>query len=299
MTSFRNAKSKASHALRPLIAHGASRHDNRDDGLIHSIGTERNYRQALAGAQAWLDSVKGGDVKQITPAAAMEYLYLRAALVSQKTLDLDRHALQAVTGAKLERVKAYRAGGPLAAGTRSYTPAQVREIAAGQSERYSLATAIAHAAGLRAHELLTLRPVEERGASKHREWSANRFEGREGKLYTVVGKGGLITEKILPRDLADRLEARRLATPEQVRDRGINYTRHYDLAGGKKWSEDFSRTSREILGFSTGGHGLRHAYAQEREAELQSLGYTLGEARGVTAQEMGHFSAKTTRSYER
>lgn len=299
MASFRNAKAKASHALRPLIAHGAARHDSRDDGLIHSIGTERNYKQALAGAQVWLDSVKGGDVKQITPAAATEYLYMRAAMISQKTLDLDRQALQAVTGAKLERVKAHRAGGLLASGTRAYCPAQVREIVSGQSERYALATAIAHAAGLRAHELLTLKPVEERGASSHRDWSANRFQGREGKVYTVVGKGGLITEKILPRDLADRLEARRLATPEQVRDRGINYTRHYDLAGGKKWSDNFSRTSRDVLGFSTGGHGLRHAYAQERETELQGRGYSLLEARGIVAQEMGHFSEKTTRSYER
>lgn len=190
MASFRKAKAKASHALRPLIAHGAARHDSRSDGLIHSIGTERNYRQALAGAQAWLDSVKGGDVKQITPAVAMEYLCMRAAMISQKSLDLDRQALQAVTGTKLERVKAHRAGGPLAAGTRAYSPAQVKEIVARQSERYALATAIAHAAGLRAHELLTIRPVEERGASTHREWSANRFQGREGRVYTVVGKGG-------------------------------------------------------------------------------------------------------------
>jgi integrase len=115
----------------------------------------------------------------------------------------------------------------------------------------------------------------------------------------VVGKGGLVTEKILPNDLANRLEARRLSTPQNVRDRGINYERHYDIAGGKKWSEAFSRASKEILGFSNGGHGLRHSFAQERESELQARGYTMEEARGITAQEMGHFSPDTTRSYER
>jgi hypothetical protein len=299
MASFRSAKAKASHALRPLVAHGAPRHAAKDDGKIHSLGTERGYTVALAGVQKWLDSIKGGDVKRISTGVAMDYLMQRAAVVSQKTLDLDRQALQAVTGAKLTRVSAHRTGGRLATVTRSYTTAQVKEIAAGQSDRYALATLIAHSAGLRAHELITILPAVERCASQHREWSSNRFAGREGQVYTVIGKGGLITEKILPPELAARLEARRLDVPQQVRDRGVNYQRHYDLAGGKKWSGDFSRASRDVLGYSTGGHGLRHAYAQERETELQSRGYTLSEARGIVAQEMGHFSSATTRSYER
>ena len=115
----------------------------------------------------------------------------------------------------------------------------------------------------------------------------------------MIGKGGLVTEKMLSHDLANRLEARRLDSPENVRDRGINYTRYYDIAGGKKWSEAFSRASNEALSFSLGGHSARHFFAQQRESELQSRGYSIKEARGIVSQELGHFSPNTTRCYER
>lgn len=87
-----------------------------------------------------------------------------------------------------------------------YRPAQVERIA--------------YHAGLRAHELLTLMPACERQASGHRQWSADRFTGREGARYTVEGKGGLAREVMLPNRLADALEARRLDEPLQVIDRG-------------------------------------------------------------------------------
>lgn len=299
MASFRNVKTKASYAIRDKVSHGTARHNNKECGLIHSVGTERSYTQALAGVQSWLNDSKAGDLKNISIEKAMQYLQERAGQVRQKTLDLDRQALQVLTETKLGRVKSAISPSRLATETRSYSPEQIKAIASAQNARYALATEIAHAAGLRAHELITILPVEERVASTHREWSNNRFEGREGKLYTIVGKGGLVTEKLLPVDLADRLEARRLGEPQKVRDRGINYLKHYDLGSGKKWSEDFSRISAQVLGFSNGGHGLRHSYAQERESELQARGYTLEEARGVVSNELGHFSSNTTRRYER
>jgi hypothetical protein len=61
----------------------------------------------------------------------------------------------------------------------------------------SLATQLAYAAGLRAHELLTLQRLEQRTASTHRQWSSQRFLGRKGEVYTVVGKGGLIREVLI------------------------------------------------------------------------------------------------------
>jgi len=299
MPSFRSSKEKANHAIRSKVSHGMSRHMNKNNGQIHSLGTERNYTQALKGVQMWLDKNRLGDLKNLNSDKAEKYLAERSLLVSQKTLDLDRQALQVLLASKLDRVQSSVTPGRLATVTRAYTPEQIKAIAASQNERHSLSTEIAHAAGLRAHELHTLRPANERPASSHREWSSNRFEGREGVLYTVVGKGGLLTAKIIPHHLATRLEALRLSNPQKIRDRGINYERSYDIAGGKKWSETFSRVSKEVLGFSNGGHGLRHSYAQERESELQARGYTMEEARGITAQEMGHFSPDTTRSYER
>jgi integrase len=121
-----------------------------------------------------------------------------------------------------------------------YTPTQVERIAHAQSEANSLATRLAYHAGLRAHELLTLRPAGERAASNHRQWSAERFTGREGVRYTVVGKGGLVRQVVLSRELATALEARRLVEPRLVIDRGVRYSLHYDIGGGRTWSQSFS-----------------------------------------------------------
>jgi integrase len=136
----------------------------------------------------------------------------------------------------------------------------------------------AYAAGLRAHELYNLRPADERPPSAHRDWSAARFSGREGILYTVEGKGGLVREVLIPRELAERLEARRLETPQRITDRDIHYTPHYDLGAGKAWSQSFTAASERALGWSTGAHGLRHSYAQERMNELQGRGMPYREA---------------------
>jgi integrase len=188
----------------------------------------------------------------------------------------------------------------LATGGRAYTPAQVQLIAAAQTPRHALATQLAHAAGLRAHELFTLRPVEEQPASRHRTWSVARFTGRSDSVrYTVVGKGGLIREIAIPRPLAIQLEARRLPAPIRVTDRQVYYTQYYELGGGKGWSESFRAASLRELEWSTGAHGLRHSYAQERMAELQHWGIDYPEALEVVSQEMGYFRSDITEVYLR
>ena len=56
--------------------------------------------------------------------------------------------------------------------------------------------------------------------------------------------------------------------PIRVRDRGVFYVQKYDLAGGKKFTDSFAKASERALGWSTGAHGLRHSYAQERLKNL-------------------------------
>ncbi|WP_298439202.1 site-specific integrase [Geobacter sp.] len=278
------------------VALGKGRHDHRDDGRIHSVGTARGYEQALKGVADYQQAHRLGDLRSLTVEIAQQYLADRAALVSQKTLDLDRQAMQMHLGVRLEVVKSER---ETHLSTRSYTTAQVERIASAQSERNSLGTRIAHNAGLRAHELLTIRPANERPPSTHREWSADRFAGREGERYTVDGKGGLVREVLLSRELAAQLEATRLNEPRQVSDRGVNYMQHYDLAGGRAWSQSFSAASQRELSFSNGAHGLRHSYAQERMDELQRNGMNYDDAKGTVAQEVGHFDKETTEAYLR
>ena len=296
MPSFRSPKSQSEYAVSQKVALGKGRHDHRDDGKIHSVGTARGYGQALKGCAEYMQENRLGNLHSMTIEIAQQYLADRAAQVSQKTLDLDRQALQMQLGVRLEVIKSER---ETHLSTRSYTPAQVERIVSAQSERNSLATQIAHSAGLRAHELLTIRPAVERQASTHREWSAGRFTGREGERYTVEGKGGLVREVLLSRELAVRLEATRLTEPRQVIDRQVNYTQRYDLAGGRAWSQSFSAASQRELGFSNGAHGLRHSYAQERMEELQRGGMNYDDAKGTVAQEVGHFDKETTEAYLR
>lgn len=296
MPSFRSSKAQAEHAVSQKIALGQGRHDHRDDGRIHSLGTARGYEQALKGVAAYQQEHKLGDLRALTAEIAHQYLHDRATMVSQKTLDLDRQAMQMHLGVKLDVVKSEK---ETHYSTRSYSTAQVERIASAQSDRNSLATRIAHNAGLRAHELLTISPVIERQASTHREWSPGRFAGRDGERYTVEGKGGLVREVLLSRELAVRLEKTRLAEPRQVIDRGVNYMQHYDLAGGRAWSQSFSAASQRELGFSNGAHGLRHSYAQERMEELQRNGMNFDDAKGTVAQEVGHFAKETTEAYLR
>ena len=237
-----------------------------------------------------------GDLGSATVNEAELYLAKRAGLVAQKTLDLDRQAIQMHLGVQLEVVKSEL---ETCLTTRSYTADQVERIASAQSERNSLATKIAYNAGLRAHELLTLRPVDERHTSTHRQWNEDRFTGRTGERYTVEGKGGLVREVMLSKQLADRLEETRLAEPKQVIDRGVNYTQHYGIGSGRAWSQSFSAASKRELAFSNGAHGLRHSYVQERMEELQSHGMQYEEAKRTVAQEVGHFAKDTTEAYLR
>ncbi len=244
-------------------------------------------------------------LREITPEMAREYLKGRAGSIGQKGLDNERRALQllnragcAMEGVKLERIRT-DAGEIRYPSGRAYTPDQVSMIAAAQREHNALATQIAHAAGLRQHELYTLRPAREQPASSHRNWSPDRFAGREGVIYTVQGKGGLVREVLIPRSMANRLEARRLADFVMVRDQGIRYQQHYHIGAGRAWAASFRAAAERTIGWHQGPHGVRHAYAQERMRELQSSEFPYRQALAVVSQELGHFRPDITEVYLR
>lgn len=283
MASFRSPSSQAEFAVRQL--------------RLKSVRTERNYEQALKGCAEFLRENRMGTLRELTADKGLAYLAMRSQEVGQKTLDMDRQAIQAVLGEKLTVVKSEV---ETAQSSRAYTPEQAALVAGAQSDKHSLATQIAGNAGLRAHELLTLRPVGERPADTHREYRDDRFAGRgDVALYTVEGKGGLCREVAIDKDLANRLEERRLGEPRAVYDREVRYEQAYDLGGGKQWSDSFSKAAGRELGWSEGAHGLRHGYAQGRMMALQGLGYGYQEALEVVSQEMGHFRPDITEVYLR
>ncbi|MCC6207502.1 MAG: site-specific integrase [Gammaproteobacteria bacterium] len=229
---------------------------------------------------------------------AQQYLSDRTAQgIGQKQLDADRNALEFITGkGSLDRETALAKAD---LHSRAYTPDQIRLVAAPQGEKHALATELAWRAGLRAHELLTLQRSSEAQASAHRQWSRERFLGRDGERYIVTGKGGLRREVLIPSHLVTRLEACRLSEVRTVSDRGIRYRQHYSLGGGNAWSKSFSEASSRALGWSQGAHGLRHSYAQERMRELQGEGKPYTQAREILSQELGHFRGEIVEVYLR
>lgn len=279
---------------------------------LDSVGTIATYQAALKTAAAYMVE-RGEHLRDITPERAAEYLADRAAEVGQSQLDKDRQALQAVMhhingnldkNQTLDRIQSER---ETIQSSRAYTPEQIQAIADRQTDRNGLATEIAHAAGLRAHELATLARVEERPADV-REFpkddirtaaQAHKFEGREGERYTVTGKGGLTREVVIPRELAERLEERRLEEPRTIEDRGIFYETRYEIGSGNAWSKSFSDASQKELEFSHGAHGARHSYAQERMTELRELGHDRETALAIVSQELGHFRPEITETYLR
>lgn len=294
MATFRSPAAQAGHVMKSL-----------QGDTIRSVGTARNYEQGLTRVAEWAqqERVQGG-LRGMTPELAVRYLEQRGEVVGQKTLDMERQATQAmmthVTGQLPagERLPVIKSEHDQVLSGRAYTPEQVALIATAQTGHNRLATEIAHAAGLRAHELLTLRRADERAADL-RPALDTKFQERSGEIYTVQGKGGLIREVLIPSGLAARLEERRLDAPQPVTDRGVHYQSSYDIGAGKRWSSSVSAASERALGWSTGAHGLRHSYAQERMFELQYAGLSRDDALETVSQEMGHFRPEITETYLR
>ena len=294
MATFRAPAAQAAHVMKSLQGHH-----------LRSVGTVRNYEQGLTRVAEWTQQERlPGGLRAMTPELAIRYLEQRGQAVGQKTLDMERQSMQAmmiyVTGklAPSERLPVTKSELTQTLEGRAYTPQQAELIASAQTPHNALATEIAHAAGLRAHELLTLCPVAERAADP-RPALDSKWKGRSGEIYTVQGKGGLTREVMIPHELAARLEEHRRDEPVRITDRGVHYQSAYDINGGNRWSSSVTNAAERVLGWSTGAHGLRHSYAQERMTELQNRGLSRDAALETVSQEMGHFRPEITETYLR
>ena len=278
--------------------------------LIKSVGTNRNYLACLTHLTQFIKDHHLGDLRQTTKETAVRFLEAKADSYSQKTLDMHRQAFQAFFIArgdlgKNEKLPIVKSHIETVLEHRAYTPEQVNLIIKSMKEKNAFSTILAYRCGLRAHELFTIRKLEEQ--TPHIRYDAEgklknintKWQGREiGIPYSVVGKGGLIREIRVPEELVVKLEEKRLPSPVRIQDRGIFYESYYNLAGGHAWSSAFSAASKRVLGWSTGAHGLRHSYAQERMDELkESLFYS--QQLETVSQELGHFRKDITLVYLR
>ena len=317
--SFRNGKSQAKQLAAEMSRHGQSRHAAKATGTggIQGLGTERISKQVYSQYAQWLHHEHRGDLRTSGRDAAVHYLEQRAEAVGQSMLNQERQALdrlqQHLHGQNVEALPRVRSELTTIKTGRAYSAGQVSAICAAQTDRNAIMTELAQRCGLRAHEGFTIRPVSEQPASAHRTWSPDRFTNvggkrPDGEIYTVCGKGGLIREIFVPRgtpaggtgrDLVAWLEAYRLPTVEKVTDRGIHYVRAYGIGAGQAWSQSVSAASKRVLGFSNGGHGFRHSYAQARVSGLQAAGRNYHDAWLIVSQELGHFREAVIDAYLR
>lgn len=295
MTSFRSPAKQARFIVNNL----------RAEKIIPSIRSANNYTERLRIIAQNCREWGLPNLRELSVLQCKNYLEQRGQEVSQSTLDSERLALQytmQLTGqlSKEQDEKLVRVKSELDEAKRSrfYTQEQKDLVKNCQTEKHRLITEIASATGMRAHEILTMLPRNEREPDK-RPTNVEKFLGRKGNLFTTQGKGSLIREVMIPTELALALQRYRLGEPVRVVDRGVVYWSHYDLPGGHKWSDSFSKASNRTLGWSRGAHGLRHTYAQERMRELQSHGVTYNLALETVSQEMGHFRADITLVYLR
>lgn len=281
----------------------------REAGVTQSIGTQNTYRDCLRVFCDFIKENQLGDLKNVTRDVVNRFLAHKEATVGQKTCEKYKQALQAFLRArgdldKTQTLPPVHSAEPQNLSRRAYTAAQVQMIQAHLTKSLAFSTELSYRCGLRAHELLTIRRIDEKrpdrrfhknGTEKKTPW---KFADRDGEPYVVTGKGGLTREIRIPSDLAERLEKLRLPKARRVTDRGIYYRQDYDLTGGKRFTDCFRRASIRALGWSTGAHGLRHSYAQERLRELQfHCNYEL--SKETVSQEMGHFRPDITDAYLR
>lgn len=302
MGRFRSSKSQSSFVLKQKLAIGTPRHGKKGfDAQIHSLGTARTYQESLACVAKYISENRldptGNGLSGLTKKVATDYLKCRSTVVSQKQLDKDRQSIEILLGEKITVIKS---DFEQVLHSRAYTQPQIELVAKSQSPIHRLATLVAADGGLRAHELNTITPIQVRNPVSQRQWSNDLFSGRgDVRLYTVVGKGGLKRKIAIRTELAERLEECRFPEPMTVVDREIFYKKFYDIGGGHQWSDSFTKASLRVLGWTSGGHGLRHSYAQARMQSLQLGGSSYYDALGIVSQEMGHFRAEITEVYLR
>jgi len=273
-------------------------------GSIAALGTSRTYEDGIKLVGDWMQKNGGGSLQELSIKRSKQYLTERAMVVSQPTLDRDRQAVQALLqhNGKLrmdQHLPVLKATQQQVLKPRAYSPEQVSEIRGRLAPHNALGLDISHAAGLRAHELLTLARIGEIQPDE-RPADPAKFAGRdEHSRYVVTGKGGLSREVSIPNHLAERLEFSRLEKPRTYRDRGILYQQNYAIGGGQALSQAFSDASKSALGFSNGLHGVRHSYAQQRNYEAQKFVGDPERALEIVSQELGHFRPEITDVYLR
>jgi integrase len=302
MAKFSRASQKSNEFQAAQVAKALQgTHGTRTVKGDQSVDTHENR---LIFAAKYMRSAHNMPLRDMTVIHAKLYLEQRVELAETKsTFNTDRGAVYAMLrnqgklGQREQISVRYERDEIMS--SRSYTHTQIDMIRDRMTPKNALCVEIAHAAGLRAHELYTIDKLDHQPADIRPEHELKFQDKSDWERYSVNGKGGLIREIRLPPELAKRLESHRLPTPVQVRDRAVFYDKKYDLSGGKKFSNAFSAASKRTLGYSNGAHGIRHTYAKTELGRYQQRGVPFVDAKTIVSQELGHFRPDIVDAYLR
>ena len=297
MTTENTYIKRAREIVLRRLRSGMPRKIAKDKGYIASLGTARDYCSAISCYFHWLDDNDIPADEQDHKKHIVTYIEECSEIYSQSTLNQHRQALLNVF--QIHNIPKIKALTQNVYFSRSYTWNEVKQIIQHQDSKNALSTLIAYSAGLRSHELVTLRLESELARSDRRAWRKDLFSGTgDSVIYVVIGKGGLRRFVALPSYLSKSLEKSR-CEPVVVIDREIKYLKIYNIGFGQAFSQSFTRASKKSLGFSNGGHGLRHSFIKRRITKLLEIGYKFSEAMLVVSQEVGHFRPLITLCYLR
>ena len=299
---------QARQLIGKYIAQGKSRHERRDENLLHGRRTTDHYRQALTRAAKWMIN-KGypRGLHNIDEQLFEEFLQYRATRLTQDGLDYESAILRRIVpqlqDIERPRVVALKEPTRLSTENRANTPAQAQAIIDLLEPDDALSACLIANTGIRVSEPPTLADPKDRPPSPHRRWSPERYAGMgPGREYTEIGKGGLIMPIWVPQHLVPAVEAKRLPVPVWEKDhRGNWFKRYFDLPGGTEFGKRFAKASKAVVGKkgNKGPHGLRHMFAQIRLAYHMDQGHSYKEARRLVSQQVGHFRDQITKTYLR
>lgn len=268
-----------------------------DPKMINSLGTKRDYIGCVKLYLDWRSDRNLPSDTQDIKSDLLEFLEDCSEYYQQKTLCQMRMALGKVFLKKLPYVKSLL---DTVHNSRDYPLSEVLELINNVTEKNAISILLCFYSGFRAHELCTIKRLDEGERSTSRKWMYELFAYENDYLiYLVTGKGGLCRQVCIPTNLAEVLESRRFPHTKRVRDREIYYEMRYDIGYGQALSQCFTRASKKVLGWSTGLHGLRHAYTKNRVRKLMKNGYSFDSASRIISQELGHFRASIVGCYLR
>lgn len=311
-----NSKAQAVELVDAVYFPGPKPENKADRvGFIFGEQTRSKYISALTVASDWAKATYKLRLRQLTVEQVQSYLDQRADQVGPRQINQDFLAMTLIPGIEREDLtKPYSlvGFGEKATEPRALTHDATRMVIEALPERHRFSGKLAATYGLRAGELYTIRRYDDLDPNDkndraiidkmaRREWDEDRFHGQDGVRYVVVGKGGLPRLRVFSHAHSRQLDQLRLPAPRAVRDRTPRHPimQHYDLTGGKRFSEAWTDASRRALGDSLGAHAVRHGYAQDRMTYHLGRGLDFDQAYSLVAEELGHFDPDATREYLR